>query len=194
MKRIGVLTLGILSVGLAFGCANLAHGEEEKAKSDDKGKTVAVAQVKPAQAATTQPSWGKTTGTVKFTQKDDGKVRVQADLTGLPPGDHGFHIHVKGDLSAPDLTSAGPHFNPSGHKHAGPHEDSRHAGDLGNINADINGKAKLDITISGITIGGEEGTNIIGRSVIIHEKADDLKSDPTGNSGARIAGGVIEKK
>jgi len=129
-------------------------------------------------------------GTVEFHEQADG-VHVMADIKGLTPGMHGFHIHEKGDLSDAKLASAGPHFNPGTHKHGGPDTEMRHAGDLGNLEADAQGNAKLDKTFKGITIKGATD-GIAGRSVIIHEKADDLKTDPSGASGDRIAGGVIE--
>jgi superoxide dismutase, Cu-Zn family len=159
------------------------------------GAKTAVANVKQAEAATTRPSWGKASGTVTFTQSGDAdKVKVAYDLKGLTPGKHGFHIHEKADLSAPDLSSAGPHFNPTKHKHAGPEGADRHAGDLGNIDADTSGNAKGNVTVEGITIGSGAANDIVGKSVIVHEKADDLKSDPSGNSGGRVGGGVIEMK
>ena len=147
----------------------------------------ATATVEPSKA----PGQDKVAGTVRFTAAGNG-IKVHADITGLTPnGKHGFHIHEKGDLSAPDLASAGAHFNPGGHKHGGATGTERHGGDLGNLEADATGKATYDATIEGLTL--EEGPNgILGKSVIIHEKADDLKSDPSGNSGARIAGGVIK--
>lgn len=193
MKRlIAALTpaLSLVSIGLCIGCENMPWEKQSNDVSDKKG-AVAVANIRPAQAASTQPSWGKPMGTVTFTQKGD-KVRVQANITGLQPGEHGFHIHDKGDLSAPDFSSAGPHYNPEGHKHAGPKDQSRHAGDLGNLTADASGKATLDINVSEISVGGEN--NIVGKSVIVHAKADDLKTDPSGNSGGRAGAGVIEMK
>ena len=147
----------------------------------------ATATVEPSKA----PGQDNVAGTVTFTPAGNG-VKVHAEITGLTPnGKHGFHIHEKGDLSAPDLASAGTHFNPGGHKHGGPDAAERHGGDLGNLEADANGKATYDATIQGITLD-EGATGIIGKSVIVHEKADDLKSDPSGNSGARIGGGVIK--
>ena len=131
----------------------------------------------------------KITGIVTFVQAADG-VKVVAKIEGLSPGKHGFHIHEKADVSSPDLKSAGPHFNPGGHKHGGPDSAEHHAGDLGNLTADEKGHAELEETFKGLTIDGPAG--VVGHSVIIHQKEDDLKSDPSGESGARIAGGVIE--
>lgn len=130
----------------------------------------------------------KVTGKVTFTQVADG-VRVVAEVEGLTPGEHGFHIHEFGDCSAPDATSAGGHFNPTEHKHSGPDDETRHAGDLGNLTADETGKAHYDRVDKQLKFTGKE--SILGRSVIVHEKADDLKTQPTGNAGGRVACGVI---
>jgi superoxide dismutase, Cu-Zn family len=127
-------------------------------------------------------------GTVTFTKVQNG-MRVVADIEGLTPGDHGFHIHDFGDCSAPDGTSAGGHFNPDGHLHAGPGAKQRHEGDLGNVTANANGKAHYDLVDTQLSFDGQH--SIIGRSVIVHEKADDFKTQPTGNAGARVACGVI---
>lgn len=131
----------------------------------------------------------KISGTVTFIQEGDG-VQVVVDVTGLTPGKHGFHIHDKPDLSAPDLTSAGGHWNPEGHPHGDPADGPHHAGDMGNLTADEHGHAKETITLKGISVHGKEG--VVGHSVIIHAKADDLKSQPAGDAGPRVAGGVIE--
>ena len=127
-------------------------------------------------------------GTVTFT-KVEGGVKVVADLEGLTPGDHGFHIHQFGDCSAPDATSAGGHFNPHGAPHAGPTAEIRHAGDLGNITAEASGKAHYERLDPSLKLDGAE--SIIGRGVIVHANADDLKTQPTGNAGGRVACGVI---
>jgi Cu-Zn family superoxide dismutase len=127
-------------------------------------------------------------GTVTFTAGSDG-VSVVADITGLAPGKHGFHIHEFGDCSAKDATSAGGHYNPMKHPHAGPDVMERHTGDLGNLEADASGKAHLELKDKMMKLGGD--TSIIGYAVIVHEKADDLKTQPTGDAGGRIACGVI---
>lgn len=152
---------------------------------------VAVAHIHRARQAATQPAMGKTTGDVVFTQQCGG-VHVHAKLSGLPPGKHGIHIHENGDLSAADLSSAGGHFNPEHHPHGGPTTSPVHGGDLGNITADVSGNATLDLTVHNISIGGKN--DILGKAVIIHADADDLSSQPSGNAGPRIAGGVIERK
>ena len=128
-------------------------------------------------------------GTVEFKETDDG-VEVTANLEGLKKGDHGFHIHEKGDCSAPDAKSAGGHFNPSNHKHGAPDAAEHHEGDLGNITAGKDGKATATMTIKGVTLK-EGDTSIVGKGFIIHAKKDDMKTQPTGNAGDRVGCGVI---
>ena len=153
----------------------------------------AVADVRPSQAATTQPTLNNVTGTVTFTQTGPDMVTVNVDLRGLTPNTkHGFHIHEKGDLSSADLSSAGNHFNPGGHKHGGPESPMAHAGDLGNVTADASGNVRADLTARGITLEPGKDNSIVGKSVLVHAKEDDLKTDPSGNSGGRVAGGVIQ--
>jgi Cu-Zn family superoxide dismutase len=184
LKKTLILLPALLVLALT-GC-KLFGGNE--GANPDAGKDVAVAKIQPSKNATTQPSNQNVGGDVKFVQQGDA-VRVTANLTGLSPGKHGFHIHQNGDLSAPDLSSAGSHYNPHAGHHGDAHGDPRHAGDLGNLMADGDANAKYDQTIPGLTVA-----ELIGKSVIIHAKEDDLKSDPAGNSGGRVAGGVIEKQ
>ena len=128
-------------------------------------------------------------GIVRFTQ-EGGSVKVVADLEGLNPGQkHAFHIHQYGDCSAPDAMSAGGHYNPEGHQHGLPDSENRHAGDLGNVQADSEGKAHYEITVTNISILGQMNP-ILGRGVIVHAKVDD-GGQPVGNAGPRIACGVI---
>lgn len=130
-------------------------------------------------------------GTVSFTQQGD-HVMARVDVSGLNPGqEHGFHIHDKGDCSAPDGMSAAGHFNPSAKPH-GPQGSEHHGGDMPALKADAYGKATASFHLTGVTV--TEGANsIVGRSVIVHKDPDDYKTQPTGNSGARIACGVIVK-
>jgi len=131
-------------------------------------------------------------GTVNFTQKGD-VVLVEAKVNGLKPnGSNGIHIHEKGNCTAADASSAGGHFNPSSSQHGGPAGEARHGGDLGNLQADATGHAQLSIQVSGISLGTEPNS-ISGRAVIVHAGADDLKTQPSGNSGARVACGLISK-
>ncbi|HSV15639.1 MAG TPA: superoxide dismutase family protein [Tepidisphaeraceae bacterium] len=158
--------------------------------ADDGSVTKAVANIKPSQAATTRPSNNNITGTVTFSESG-GKVTFVADIDGLSPGKHGFHIHKSSDLSAPDLSSAGGHFNPDKDTHGGPESPHHHMGDLGNLTADDKGHAHAEGTLPGATLGDGDHS-ILGKSVIVHAKEDDLQTDPAGNSGGRMAGGVIE--
>jgi Cu-Zn family superoxide dismutase len=138
------------------------------------------------------PTKGNTAaGTVTFTQKGD-RVVVAARVTGLTPGSHGFHIHEKGDCSSGDGMSAGGHFNPLGKPHAHPTSGDRHAGDMPMLVADAAGNATLAVELDVITVGSG-ATDVIGRGVIVHKDPDDFQTQPTGNSGARVACGVVRK-
>ena len=142
--------------------------------------------------ATLKPTTGNTAaGTVTFTQKGD-KVSMTANVSGLSPGPHGFHIHEKGDCSAGDGMSAGGHFNPTGKPHGDPAMPDHHVGDMPQLVADAAGKATLTADLSPMTIGAS-ANDIIGKAVIVHKDPDDFKTQPTGNSGARVACGVIAK-
>jgi Cu-Zn family superoxide dismutase len=148
----------------------------------------AVAKLKPT-------ANNSASGEVTFTQEGDG-VRVSGSFSGVAfkPGDtkHGFHIHEKGDCSAPDGSSAGGHFNPGAKPHGAPDAADRHAGDLGNFEVDAYNNGRINYLDKTISLSGPN--SIIGKGVIVHEKADDFKTQPTGNAGARLACGVIEAK
>jgi Cu-Zn family superoxide dismutase len=145
-------------------------------------KAVAVVNPTPNSAA------ANVNGIVLFVKEGTG-LRVTVGLKNLTPGPHGFHIHEFGDCSAPDGSSAGGHFNPEGAPHGAPSDEKHHAGDFGNVEA----KADGSVTFSYVDPKGTlEGPNsVIGRAVIVHEKADDLKTQPTGNAGGRLACGTI---
>ena len=151
MTRVKTLTLAALLTGglLCGGCENNKDRPDSTplAKRDDKDAAKAPAAVANIRSAEAHKE--KVTGKIEFFPQGDG-VRVVAHVNGLTPGQHGFHIHEKGDLSDPKLVSAGPHFNPGGHKHGGPESDMRHAGDLGNLDADAKGHAMLDKVFKGI--------------------------------------------
>jgi superoxide dismutase, Cu-Zn family len=140
--------------------------------------------------AVLQPTKGNSVaGTIWFDAVPDG-VHVHGTIAGLAPNSsHGFHIHQFGDASSDDGTAAGGHYNPDNHPH-GPADAPHHAGDLGNVTADAAGKATVDVTAKGISIAGMNNP-IIGRGLVLHADPDDLKTQPTGNAGARIAVGVI---
>jgi Cu-Zn family superoxide dismutase len=127
-------------------------------------------------------------GVVTFTQSGSN-VKVVAHLEGLTPGKHGFHIHEFGDCSSKDGSSAGGHFNPANMPHAAPDAAQRHAGDMGNIEADQNGVANLEYNDPVAKLSGHGA--IVGHGMIVHANPDDLKTQPTGNAGGRLACGVI---
>ena len=141
------------------------------------------------QLAATQ---GRTaTGVLSVTSASDG-VHLSGSLQGLKPdSEFGFHVHEKGDCSAPDASSAGEHFNPGGAQHGNPSGDAHHAGDMLNVKSDSQGMAQVDVHASGATLHTGQPTDVLGRAVVLHEKADDYATQPSGNSGARIACGVI---
>ena len=130
-------------------------------------------------------------GTLEWTQEGD-TVTVTGKVTGLKPGMHGFHVHAKGDLSDKEAgESAGGHFNPTNAPHGKPGDDQRHVGDLGNIEADDQGVATVDIEDKMIRLAGEN--SIVGKALVIHE-GEDKFTQPTGDAGGRVAFGLIELK
>jgi Cu-Zn family superoxide dismutase len=145
----------------------------------------------PSATAIVRPASGaQAHGSVKFTQVGT-RVRVEGEIAGLNPGRHGFHVHEKGDCTAPDAASAGAHFNPAGKKHGAADSGERHGGDLGNLTANEYGKATVSILVEGLSVGAGPN-NVVGKGLIVHADPDDLKTDPGGNSGDRIGCGVIE--
>ncbi len=137
-------------------------------------------------------SGSQVSGDATFVDKA-GKVEVTIEASGLTPGQHGVHIHEKGDCTASDASSAGPHFAPGGGAHGAPTDPSRHAGDLGNLTAGADGKGKLTVTSDKLTVAAGENS-VVGRAIVIHADPDDLKSQPAGNSGSRVACGVIKEE
>lgn len=170
-----LVLLGLAVSGALAGCAGMSAGGGENA----------VAQLAPKSGSTTQ-------GKVTFTQHGD-HVMVKADVTGLTPNsEHGFHVHEKGDCSAPDAMSAGGHFNPAAKPHGSSAMPDHHAGDMPNLKADASGRAQATFPLSGVTVA--PGPNsVVGRAAVVHKDPDDYKTQPTGNSGGRIACGVIAK-
>jgi len=143
----------------------------------------------PSYVATTlQPTSGNTTTGAVWFIADGGDVRIRGRITGLKANqEHGFHVHEKGDCSSGDAMSAGGHFNPNGKPH-GPPSGEHHAGDLPSLKADGAGTATIDSRVRGL-VGGP--TEFAGKALVVHVSPDDYTTQPTGNSGARIACGVI---
>jgi superoxide dismutase, Cu-Zn family len=141
--------------------------------------------------ASLQPKSNSTVaGTVSFAAQGEDRVRVVARVSGLKPNqEHGFHVHEKGDCSSPDGNSAGGHFNPTAQLH-GPQTAPHHGGDMPSLKADASGNADASFTIDG-SVGKGGSADLVGKAVIVHEKPDDYTTQPTGNTGGRIACGVI---
>ncbi|HWW62792.1 MAG TPA: superoxide dismutase family protein [Thermoanaerobaculia bacterium] len=170
MKKLvySILVLAIALVGLA-GCAS------------SKG---------PSATVTLTPTSGNTAqGAVTFRQLKTGQVEVEVNLTGVPSGTHGFHLHEKGDCGD-NGNAAGGHFNPSSMAHGAPDATSHHAGDFGNVTADDSGNVRVTRTVNGITVTAGPNS-VVGHAVILHANADDLVTQPSGNAGPRIACGVV---
>jgi Cu-Zn family superoxide dismutase len=175
--------------------ALISYGSLLSAQTAPATQTAAGANAAGEQATVTKaicvvhPLGGsKVAGKVVFTQMRGG-VEVNAEITGLTPGEHGFHVHEFGDCSMADGVCAGAHFNPTGAPHGGPDDAQRHAGDLGNVKADASGKAVYKRVDKMLSLNGSN--SIVGRSIIVHAAPDDLKTQPSGNAGARIGCGVI---
>jgi len=168
-----------LWISLALGCAAIIVARPAQAQS-------AHADIVNGQ--------GQKIGTAKLKQTSKG-VRIELNVSQLPPGTHGIHIHAVGKCEAPAFSTAGGHLNPDAKHHGKDNPEGPHAGDLQNFEVGADGKAKATLFAEHVTLG--DGANSLfhpdGTALVIHEKADDYKSDPAGNSGARIACGVIQK-
>ncbi|HLO64351.1 MAG TPA: superoxide dismutase family protein [Azonexus sp.] len=173
MKRIHAgLVLSALMATLLAACATPATG--------------------PMASADLQARSGSSvSGKVTFTEMN-GRLRVDAQVAGLTPGEHGFHVHEAGDCSAPDASSAKGHFNPAGKAHGHHASPEHHGGDMPNLVANANGEARFSGEIDGLSLNGRTG--VMGRSIVIHADPDDYKSQPAGNSGKRVACGVIASR
>jgi Cu-Zn family superoxide dismutase len=136
-------------------------------------------------------SGSQVSGSVRFRERRAGVLWAEVDLRGLAPGSvHGFHVHDKPDCSAPDAMSAGGHFNPAGSQHGRSDAPAHHAGDLPSLTADGAGRVHATIEIPGLTLGVGP-LSIVGHSLVVHRDADDFTSQPAGNSGPRVACGVV---
>ncbi|MBC8007376.1 MAG: superoxide dismutase family protein [Prolixibacteraceae bacterium] len=175
-------SITLLVIGLGFsllpGCAS------------NKGSAI---YEDPSAVAVLSPTQGSSVhGTVTFV-RTSGVALVNVNMTGFKPNtSHGMHIHESGDCTARDASSAGEHFNPTSAEHGGPEKASRHSGDLGNVTADSKGEIYASFKVGEIAFGTGQDS-IIGRGLVVHAGADDLTSQPAGNSGARVACGMITR-
>ena len=146
----------------------------------------------PAAGVTLKDATGRVVGSAVFLQDDDG-VRILLDVKGLTPGTKGVHVHDVGVCDPPAFESAGPHFNPTRAAHGSSNPKGPHAGDLPNITVDDKGQGHLEVTNARVTVkpGPTSLIDANGSALVVHEGPDDLRTDPAGNSGARIACGVV---
>lgn len=148
----------------------------------------------PAASATLMDSAGARVGVATFSVVDSG-VRLGVSVSGLTPGQHGIHIHERGDCTTPDFASAGPHLNPAGRQHGLENPDGPHAGDLPNLKVEADGSADTIFALSRDLLAGGEGPlfHVGGTAVVVHAERDDQHTDPSGGSGARVACGVVKR-
>lgn len=180
-KLMYVSTLAVVLTG----CSHYFNGEQKHAHLSDM-------KLPPINTNVVAKSGSNVAGELRFTQEADG-VNLDVTLKGLSPNStHGFHIHETGDCSAKDATSAGGHYNPGKHKHGAPDMKMQHLGDLGNIKADKNGMVRKTIMIPAASIEKSKKFSIFNRAVVVHAKADDMSSQPSGDAGKRIACAVIK--
>jgi superoxide dismutase, Cu-Zn family len=197
MKTFGFAAALLLATAIGCGDKDKDKTTDEPPATDEPATTTPEPKEPAAPVARTavaelQSAEGhEVSGTVTFTETGDGKVEVAVQVDGLTPGEHGFHIHETGDCSAADFTSAGGHFDPRGHKHGAPGAEEHHAGDFGNLLADDQGKATMKTTVDYINLTEGEAP-VVGKAVIVHDKKDDLTTQPTGDAGGRVACGIIE--
>ena len=179
-KMIGVSTFALLLVACA---PNSVSTEGQRARVADGAKVEL------------QNREGKKVGTLTVSAHSSGGVQINGRLTDLPPGVHGLHIHQTGECKGPDFESAGAHLNPFSKQHGELNPEGPHAGDLGNVRIDANGTAQLSLLADRVTLTDAPNSLLKpgGTSILIHAGLDDLKTDPTGGSGERIACGVITR-
>lgn len=179
----------VLGIGTLFLFSTLVYGQYGGGYYGQSEQ--ASSQTAKAELHNTQ---GELIGTATLTEGSEG-VKIMLEVSNLPAGEHGFHIHAVGKCEPPDFTSAGGHFNPHGKKHGLQNPEGSHAGDLPNLTVGSDGKAKIEVVAKEVTLG--EGQHSLfhpdGTALIIHANADDEKTDPAGNAGPRIACGVIVK-
>jgi Cu-Zn family superoxide dismutase len=180
-KPYGPLSLSLLLV--ACGAAS---------KTEPATAMASAAAMAPGAAAALEPRSGsQVAGTAEFADAGGGELKVTIRVANATPGKHGVHLHETGDCAAPDAASAGKHFNPTNMSHGGPEGGPHHSGDLGNIDVGADGTGTLTLTTKDLTLA--DGPNgVVGRAVIVHEKIDDLTSQPAGNSGPRVSCGVVK--
>ncbi len=187
--RVQHLSIIAICLSLLMACSP-AKKEEATDEEVAAEESTEMAQA-TATATLNSASGSNATGVANFTQVGDMTVRMSLEMQGLTPGAHALHLHEFGDCSAPDGTSAGGHWNPTGMQHGKRGEGQFHAGDVINLTAGEDGTVSWSEEISGWTIGGSDSTNILNRGIIVHANVDDFTTQPTGAAGGRVACGVI---
>ena len=154
-----------------------------------------LASAAPAATATLRDAQGKNVGTATLTPAEGG-VKINVTVSGVAPGLHGFHLHAIGKCEGPDFKSAGGHFNPGSKEHGLENPKGSHAGDMPNLSVGPDGSGKGEFLARGASLDAGPGSLFpeVGTAVVLHAAADDMKSDPAGNAGARIACGLVERK
>ena len=189
------LGLGVVATLLLAACSREqpegAPRQPDDATAAPAEKTTAT-DPEPEAVAQVAPTQGNTvTGSLALTPSSEG-VHITGAVQGLKPdAEFGFHIHEKGDCSAPDGSSAGAHFNPAQAQHGNPTSGAHHAGDMTNIRSNAEGVAVVDTTAAGTALHGDPATDVMGKAIVVHESPDDYATQPSGNSGKRVACGVI---
>lgn len=187
------LTLSLAAATVLAACASKKPAEPAPPPAPSASPEVKVTEsyfsrTKSAVATLTPSATSGVSGIVVFSG-GGSSVDVHVTATGLLPGSiHGFHVHDIGNCASADFSSAGDHFNPT-HKPHGAQDKPHHAGDMPSLLADPSGKIDTRFTLEGVTLGGVDG--FVGHAVILHASADNFDAQPSGNSGARIACGVI---
>jgi len=187
MKKISIL---LISLTVFVGGCNLFDKKEEKVAVNSNANTNASLTATAKVIGANNESYGNA-----YFEEEDNGVKVTLALSGLPAGTHGTHIHAVGKCEAPKFESAGPHFNPTNKEHGTLNPKGYHLGDLPNLEIGEDGTVDLTFLAEGVTLQKDAGNSLLngeGTALVIHESADDYKTDPAGNSGTRIACGVIQ--
>lgn len=193
MKRVSFLTAAVLVLGACDSGADMPADDEGMALPEAEAGVTPEAPIDEV-TVDLLDGQGENVGVARLTQDGEG-VQVAVRVTGLQPGEHGFHVHETGSCELPDFTSAGGHFSPLDRQHGTENPQGSHAGDMPNIRAGEDGTADTTFVYTGITMRADAETSIFregGTALVVHEGPDDYMTDPSGDAGSRVACGVIE--